>query len=354
MIKYFSHIIITSFLFVSVACNKESIPDLPTENSPYYHISGLINNDSINWQVGVNNCWLNYGQSDVNGVDTYFGQINSADNNNAVRIEVLRPEIYNNGSEIGAITGTALNYLVHKPGSIKFNFGLAYEQFNYVLVKNENGNYEFFNSYQMNEFGCHNLTLRFVDYDDSKSFTFPVKYGFEDSELDLGFTSLADNTGVNFTANQQDGQHTWYINDSIVGTEANLYLEMPDGIYTLKHTYKDVNANEGNYATLIRFRNGSFYWRMKYFYIAPTESSSNYGKVIVSIKRNGEWYSSDHTLSNLENDFSISNIKTTLSSALSSGKTSFDFVFKSVLYNASQSDSLYLPEMRGRIGVEFN
>lgn len=353
MIKQITYIIFPSFLFVLTACNKEKIPDLPTENSPYYHVQGLINNDTINWQVGNEGCWLNYGQSDVNGIKTFYGQINTLDNNNAVRVEIVKPEIYNNGSDVGAITSTQLQYLVHKPGSIKFNFGLAYEQFNYVLVKNENGNYEFFNSYPFEEYGCYNLTLRFTDYDELKSFPLVIKYGFEDDELDLGFSSTAENGGVNFAANLQEGEHTWYINDSIVGSEPSLYLDLPDGIYNLKHKYKDIYANEGEYATLIRFRNNEFYWRMKYFYVSPSEPTSNYGKVIVSVKRNGEWYSSNHNATNLENEFNVSNIKTILNTALTAGQTSFDFVFKSVLYNVSQSDSLYLPEMSGRIGVEF-
>lgn len=336
------------------SCKKEQLPDLPDENAPYYHIAGLVGEDSINWKVGVNDTWLSYGESSMNGVESYYGQITSGVNGDIIRIEIIRPEIYSNGTEISTFTGANLTYLVHQAGAVKFNFGMNYEQFNYVLVKNNLDLFTSASQVVFDQFGAYNVVVKFSDYSLSESFIVPIKFGFEDDLLQTGFSSHGEGDTLFVEPTTLQGQHRWYIDGALVSSSATFNTTLSDGIYEVKHSLTDIHGNEGTYATLVRIKNGAFQWQMKYFYVPPADPSSHYGDVIVSMKKDGAWYSSAGAKSNLGNKFNVSNISTEINVSQSSGKTAFDFIFRSLLYTEDQSDSLYLPEMTGRMAIEFN
>lgn len=352
MTKYF-YIPIIVLVALVVSCKKEQLPELPEGNDPYYHIAGLINNDSIDWGVGIDNTWITYGVSNINGVDSYYGQITNGLNDDAIRIDVLRPEIFTNGTEVSAFTGAKLNYLTHESGAIKFNFGMNYEQFNYVLIKNEDGMFQSTNQVHFDKFGIYEIGVKFSDFSLSESYYLPVRYGFEDEFLKSGFTSHGNGDTLVVEPLTTEGNHMWFIDDNLVSEESLLHVVLSDGIYQLRHDLKDIYGNEASFSTLIRFKDGEFYWQMKYFYIPPTAPSSHYGNVIVSMKKNGVWYSSDNNSTNMSGNFEVSNISTEISLSQSTGKTVFDFLFSTVLYTQDQSDSLSLPEMTGRMVIEF-
>lgn len=353
MKHYFTYLVATLTIVSMTSCKKEQLPDLPAANGPYYHISGLVNEDSINWEVGVDNTWISYGQSNVNGVESFYGQITSGLSGDIVRIEILRPEIFSDGTEISAFTDANLTYLVHQSGSLKFNFGMNYKQFNYVLVKNELDLFEAVNEIEFEEFGVYNLDVKFLDYSLSESYNVPVKYGFQDELLNTGFTSHGQSDTLIVEPLVMEGQHQWYVDGDLVSSDATFSKPLGDGIYEVKHIYTDIHGNDGSYATLIRFKNGSFYWQMKSFYVPPAEPSSHYGDVIVSMKKDNVWYTSTGVEDNLGNKFVVSNILTEISLSENTGKTAFDFIFRSMLYSPDQMDSLYLPEMTGRMAIEF-
>jgi len=342
------------FLFLSifglVGCKKDPLPVLPDSNTPYYAIRGLVNGDSINWVVGVDDATITHGVSEMNGVQTFYGQINSLQDEMAVKVEILRPEIFFDGTSIGAIESNQLSYLVHKPGSVKFNFGINYSQLNYLLVKNEMNEFVVVDHVEFEEYGINNVYLKFTDYG-SESFTIPVKYGFEENELVACFNSSGDGNILYVQPVNAEGSHQWILNGELISQETGFVKEMQNGIFTLTHKITDINFNESEYTTLIRFVDGNFYWQLKYFYIPPTVASYNYGRVTVSVLKDGIWYSSHFANSNLEHKFDVSNIETVLDSNFEPMWTMFDFNFKSVLYNESQSDSLYLPEMIGSMNV---
>lgn len=349
----FKYLIALVFAVSMTSCNKEPLPNLPDENGPYYHINGLVNEDSINWKVGVDDTWLAYGQSNINGVESYYGQITSGLTGDIIRIEILRPEIFSDGTEISAFTGADLGYLVHESGAVKFNFGLNYEQFNYILIKNNLDLFESVHQVDFEQFGDYHVTVKFSDYSLSESFVIPVKFGFEDNMLKTRFSSYGESDTLFLEPVVLEGEHRWYIDGDLVSSDATFNTQLNDGIYEVKHMFTDIHGNEGAYSTLVRFKNGNFLWQMKYFYVPPAEPSSHYGTVIVSMKKNGVWYSSVESKTNLENKFNVSNISTEINIGQSSGKTAFDFMFRSLLYTPDQSDSLYLPQMTGRMAIEF-
>lgn len=342
--------VIAVFSIALVSCKKEPLPELPEENSPYYKIKGLVNQDLIDWSVGLDNVTISYGTGSMNGVQTCYGQINSAETGEAIKFEILRPEKFFNGSQITIIPTSGLKYFVHRPGAIKFNFGANFSQFNYFLIKNNSNDFVSMDLIHFEEYGVYNLELKFLDYS-SSSFMLPVKYGFEEEIMNARFNCMGDGSSIVATPENTDGHHKWYIDGDLVSEETILSMALQNGIYSLKHKYADDYGNEAEYCTLIRLKNDNFYWQLRYFYEQPSQNVSNYGKVIISYLKNGEWYSSTNSSDNLKNLFSVANIKTLVGANLEPQSCMFDFNFSSILTNENQTDSLYLPEMTGTINI---
>ena len=337
-------------MFGIVSCKKEPLPDLPEENSPYYKIKGLVNDKSIDWNVGLDNVTISYGTGNLNGIETYYGQINSLSNNEAIKVEVIRPERIFNGAQIAVIPQSGLSYFVHKPGAIKFNFGSNFSQFNYFLIKNNSNDFVAMDLINFDCYGIYNLELKFLDYS-STPFVLPVKYGFEEETISARFDCVGDGGNIVASPEVISGNHKWYVDGTLVSEESTLYHSLQNGIYTIKHKYTDDYSNESEHTTLVRIKNDHFYWQLRYFYEQPSQFVSNYGKVIVSYLHNGTWYSSENTTDNLKNAFSVSNINTLIDENFQPQSCTFDFNFRSTLYNINQSDSLYLPEMTGTFNI---
>lgn len=348
MNKNYYLILMLSLAFFS--CKKESLPELPEENSPYYKIKGLVNEDLIDWNVGLNNVTITYGTGDMNGVQTYYGQINSATDGKAIKIEVIRPERFFNGAKVTLIPTDGLSFFVQKSGAIKFNFGANFSQFNYFLIKNEANDFMSMDLVNFDEYGLYNLELKFLDYS-STPFVLPVKFGFEEELINARFDCIGDGGSIVATPEKSAGKHKWFIDGNLVSEETVFIYTLQNGIYSLKHKFSDEFGNEAEYSTLVRIKNDQFYWQLKYFYEQPNQCVSNYGKVIVSFLKNGEWYNSENTLDNLKNSFSVANINTVLGQDFEPQSCMFDFDFKSSLYNDNHTDSLYLSDMIGTINI---
>lgn len=352
-ITYFTLTVFASVFITS--CKKEKLPDLPPENDPYYSVRGLVNGDSISWNVGENSVTLSYGADNFNKIESYYGQINNTTDDQTIRIEVLRPEIFASTSGISSVEQGQIPLLTNKSGAIKLNFGISYGQFNYVLVKDdESNNFAQMNEIDFKEYGVHDLTLKFTDYSPSESFTLPVKFGFENQVLKAGFTSNGSGDTLNVLAENTDGSHQWYLNNVLVSEESGFSKHLEDGIYKLKHVLTDAFGNSADYTTLIRFKEGHFYWQMKYYYIDQPACTSHYGNIIVSMKKDGVWYSTLHAAQNENSFLTTSNIVTELNNNLKPVSTRFNFDFGTVLYTADQTDSLVLSSFTGKINVGFN
>jgi len=336
-------------LFI-ISCKKDPLPDLPDGNAPYYSIRGLVNNDSINWIVGLDGVTLQHGSSSMNGVQTFYGQMNATAQNMAVRIEILRPELVNDGSNYGAITSNNLAYLYHQPGFVKLKFGFNYSQINYVLVKNQFDEYVAMDQIPFEEFGIHHVKLKFTDYGPD-IFTLPVKYGFENQKLSAKFFSSGNADTLIVWPETYPGSHKWYVNDILVSESEQFSIKLNDGIYYIKHKYLDELGNDAEFCTLIRMKDSAYYWQMGYVYPSFTPQVSCYGTVMVAFMKDNVWYKSTKAVTNLSKPFQVSNIETTVNSNLEPLWTMFDFSFGATLYKENQTDSLYLPQMLGAISV---
>ena len=269
----------------------------------------------------------------------------------AIRVEILQPELIYDGNTISAIKSGQADYLVHKPGAIKFNFGMNYSQFNYVLVKDANNDFNFSSEIAFEEYGIHNLVLKFTDFSSTQSFNLPVRYGFEFSTLKPTFHSTSNGDTLVVTPETMGGMHSWYIDGQYISSDPVLQKELADGIYEIRHRVNDLTGNESEHTTLVRMKDGEHYWQMKYFYLSQDEPSSHFGNVIVSMQKDGVWYSSEKTSTNMGDIFSISNIKTIIDGQFSASSALFDFEFGTMLINETATDSLSLPDMTGTLSV---
>ena len=125
-----------------VSCKKEPLPVLPDDTAPYYSISGYIDSEFINMNVGQEGILISQGVDMTNGVETYFGQIVSPSQDLLIKVEVTRPEVPFTPNGLAALNEGGISYLVHEQGCLSASFGSNTLQPNYLLIKNSSGVFE--------------------------------------------------------------------------------------------------------------------------------------------------------------------------------------------------------------------
>ena len=326
-------------------CKKEPLPDLPDETGPYYSIKGYINGEFIDLNVGQEGIKISQGVTYDNGVKSYYGQILSPVDDLLIKIQFTRPERPMTSIGLDAFDLSNLGFLVHEPGCVSLDYGGSLVQPNYVLIKDEQGDFQPVNEVSYSEYGIHEMIIKFTDIS-SSSFQVPVKYGYQDIQLNSKFQSTEFGDSVIFNPYYSPGLHEWYIDENLVSTSAVCTTTVSSGIHVVEHKVTDENNNESVHNTLIRFTDSVFDWQMG---LTPcvTPSSSNYGKVTVTSVINGEIFKSHKAIDNLSNSFSVSNIQYVGNNSTNPSRVVFDFHFESTLLNGSQTDSLSLTAMSG-------
>lgn len=331
------------------SCKKEPLPELPEDTPPYYSIKGTIDGDSLDLNVGQEGIEIAQGTSSVNGVSSYFGQIVSPSEDLVIKIEVLRPELKFNAVGVSAFDFDKLGFLVHEPGCRGFTFGSNQYQSNYLLIKDKTGDFVPTNEINFEEFGEFPAIMKFTDVG-SNSYTIPVTYGFADFKLNPSFSLESENEMVSFNPTNPSGTHQWFVNDNLVSSSSSFTESFPIGVHKVEHIIQDEYGNESNYITLMRITDFVLDWKMD-INVCGGSNTNNYGKVIVSVNKNGTLYTSDIDLDNLTENFSVSNVEYIGSSDFNPERAVFDFFFNATLINASQSDSLSLKDMTGTFNV---
>ncbi|MEO9534094.1 MAG: hypothetical protein ABJG68_03780 [Crocinitomicaceae bacterium] len=336
-------------VLVLAACKKEPLPDLPEDTPPYYSIQGSIDGEAIDLNVGQEGIEIAQGTSMINGIPSYFGQIVSPAEELIIKFEFVRPELMLDATGVCAFDYSKLGFMVHEPGCRSFSFGNNQYQSNYLLIKDENGNFVPTDEVQMNEFGQYSAIMKFTDVGQN-SFTVPVRYGFADFQLNPAFTLSPDNDMVHFEPVEDDGAHQWYVNDDLISSEESFSSTFPIGVHKVEHVIQDEYGNESRHLTLMRITDYVLDWKMD-INVCGGSNTNNYGKVIVSVSKNGTLYTSDKYLDNLSQNFSVSNVEYIGSSDFNPERAVFDFFFNATLLNASQTDSLSLEDMTGTFNV---
>jgi hypothetical protein len=336
-------------VLVMASCKKEPLPELPENTAPYYSINGAIDGELIDLNVGQEGIEIAQGTSFINGMPSYFGQIVSPAEGLIIKLEFVRPELKLNATGVVAFDYSKLGFLVHEPGCRAFSFGSNQDQSNYLLIKNEFGDFVPTDQIDFEQFGEYPAIMKFTDVGQN-SFTIPVRYGFADFHLNPAFVLVPDSEMVLFEPMSQSGSHQWFVNGDLVSSAITFSQSFPIGVHKVEHVLQDEVGNESSYVTLMRVTNNVLDWKMD-INVCGGSNTNNYGKVVVSVSRNGILYSSDLQIDNLTENFSVSNVEYIGSSDFNPERAVFDFFFNATLVNASQTDSLYLESMTGTFNV---
>lgn len=341
---------IMTFGLLLTACKKEPLPDLPPETGPYYSVSGYINGEFVELNVGQEGILISQGVTDNNGVESYYGQILSPSEDLMIRIEFTRPELVQGNQGLSVLNEGSIEYLVHEPGCLKPNFGGSTGQLNFLLVKNEYGVFEPLTEFEFDEYGIHNKTLKFTDVSQN-SFQIPIQYGYDPEMLDPDFQAYGLMDTTYFAANNTSGSHEWYVDGQLVGTSSSFHDHLATGIHKVEHKIIDQNYNEARHTTLVRVTDFVFDWKMDLSGCSTPNYESNYGKVTITVQTNGKQYTSDHVAGNTYNGFNVSDIEYVANSSGIPSRVVFDLSFHVTLVDDTGTESLSLSDMSGTFNI---
>ena len=349
--KKMNWIYVLAIIAVTVGCKKEPIPTLPEGNDPVYTLKGQADGENIDFIVGIGTVTMRQGVSQMNGVLTYYGEIESVIDNEIIRVDVIRPETPRTGGGIKIFQNNQIPFMVHELGKVVFDFGgVGNESNNLQIWDPELGNFIANDKKDIKEFGYVEYKTRFDDF--GAEHTFEVKHGFIDNNIQSGYEVEGLQDTIVITPIGDAMFHQWFIDDVLVG-EDNVYTGyISDGIHAIKHKATDAEGNEAYSTGLVRFKWGKKFWNMKVNYQPEyTFEPYNYGRVVVSMLKNGEWYSSDYAYSNKEQSLSVDSISFVENNFGNLPTVAFNLAFDAVLMNENLTDSLVLSNVNGRFMV---
>lgn len=341
-----------------VACKKPPIEPLGEGNSPIYTLNALIDEEEVELNVGLEAVTMNHGLSNKNGILTYYGEIESVLKDEKIRIDIIRHELPNRpGERTKVFNSYSIPYLVHEPALIRFDFGGVGNEEQYVEIPDESGIfYSQTNELMLEEFGVLPVNLRFNRPDTPiEDVSFNVKYGFRDSDLNSAFEAKGnDESGILVIDSEEDfAQHQWFVDGVLVGEESTYEGEISDQVHHIRHVVRDTYGNSSESENLVRFKEGKHFWNMNINYDPHFDfNDHNYGRVIVSMYKNGEWFRSDNTMTNEAMNFevdSLAYIPAEFDDQIP--LLAFKYNFDAVLHNENKSDSLVLSNANGTFSV---
>ncbi|MGB1103837.1 MAG: hypothetical protein ACPG21_09435 [Crocinitomicaceae bacterium] len=338
------------------SCKKQELPELPEGNDPIYKMSGNVNGEIVDLSVGENSVVMRHGISSMNGVKAYYGEMESLTSDDNLRIEFVRPEKEFTGMNYTLFEEGELPFLFHKKGKVKFDFGGVGNELNNLRIADDNGNFANVTTHEIQQYGYKTLRLKFDQYQDSnEEFNIILKHGFDDELMNPDFHVQTQLDTVIIQPIVSDYHHEWYIDGVLVGREVIYTNVLEDGIHQIIHIVRDDSGNEAFKTVLIRQKWSKEFWQMDVNYTEEYEFSPyNYGQMVVSMEKAGEWYRSDLSIENEMASFDVSDVTFIPNASGDLPLVSFQFNFDAVLVNAAHTDSLILTDMTGRflLGLE--
>jgi hypothetical protein len=337
-------------------CKKEQLPELPEGNDPIYTMGGLVNGEEVNMSVGENSVVMRHGISSMNGVKAYFGEMESLTSEDNIRIEFVRPEKEFTGMNYTLFEEGELPFLTHKKGKVKFDFGGVGNELNNLRIADDNGNFANVSTHEIQQYGYKTLRLKFDQYQNSnEEFNIILKHGFSDELMNPNFQVQTQLDTVYLEPLVSDYNHEWYIDGVLVSREITYTDVLSDGIHQVTHIVRDDSGNESFKTVLIRQKWSKEFWQMDVNYTDEYEFDAyNYGQMVVSMQKDGEWYRSDISSENASNSFTVENVSFIANENGDRPLVAFNFTFDAVLVNESHTDSLILTGMNGQflLGLE--
>ena len=334
------------------ACNKTPIPVLPEGNDPIYMLKGQVNGEDLDYKVGLESVVINRGVKIENGLTTYYGEMESVTNSEKIRVEFIQQETPQSGSDVQVFANLNVPFLVHDSAKVRFDFGgFGGGQGGFFYLLDDGGNMIKGTEHTVHEFGFLHKKAIFLDVN-TEPYIFTIKHGFENNDLISEYVAEGVGDTIHLASKAEYPLNEWYINGILVGTEVDYTGPIEVGIHRIVHRIMDANGNQSETDGFVRFKDGKQLWDMSIIYEDETEyEANNYGRVIVSMFKNGQWYSSDFAPQNRGKEALIENVQSVPFEAGEEPLVAFDIDFDAVLYNESKTESLTLSNMDGKFIV---
>lgn len=337
------------------ACNKTPIPELAKGNDPIYTLSGEVDGEEIDYSVGLESVVMNRGVTNEGGLLTYYGEMESVLDNEKIRIEFIQQETPIGTRGIEIFGNLNVPFFVHDSAVVGFDFGgLVGGQNGFFFLLTEDDVLVKDATHVVREFGFVNRRAVFLDVN-TEPYNFTIKHGFANQELFSEYATEGMEDTIYLNSKEVYGLNEWYIDGVLVGTEVDYFGPIGVGIHRINHRVTDANGNQSETDGFVRFEDGSQLWNMNVVYEDGQDFENyNYGRVIISMFKNGEWYSSDFAVENKGEEVIVSNIESVTLEDDQLPLVSYDINFDAVLYNKSKSEFLTLSNMDGKfiVGLE--
>jgi hypothetical protein len=332
------------------ACKKAELPMISEDNAPVYYLQGELDGEAIDVEIdGVNNT-IAFSSELKRGIPVYNGIMTSKEGEVKFKMEIYKEEKSKEGPFSTLVQAESKKFIVHPKAEIYFDFQGMGNQDKYMQIENTFGVFESHANLHLNEYGLYEERVRFSDYGEDE-FNLVINHGFNNQVLNPYFESQGSDSIVFLSSANNKAQHEWYINDSLVGTGQFYFGFLPDGIFHIRHIVKNHLEEEESFETLIRMKGGQHFWQMRKYYTDPSiVKRDNFGKIIYSIFKDGEWYTTQYATSNLNQQVAIDSVVQYYPTNMDPYAL-FKFNLNAVLYNASKTDSIMVNNLHGVAGV---
>jgi hypothetical protein len=339
-------------LGVSIGCKKIEPPiDELEANAPIYVLEGFVDGDSLKLEVNDTSVFINSGPFFMNGIDGYTSTISDVENDFELKLIVLESELYINENGVQVLNNENLDYIVHEPSCIGFDFYSNNGQTTPVKIQIENSNFSSSNI-TLKEYGIFDMDLIFPNIN-NKEYTLPVPFGFTPELLSPSFTFSELNNFIKLSAENESHKHEWYVDNVLMSTSSLFEQNMSNGLHLIRHVISDEFDNSASDFAFVYYENENFQWYLSKSTCDNYQSTSNYGNVIIEIISNGESYSSVLNLNNKSNNVNVSNLEYVFSSLTVLDYIKFNLSFDADLDHNSSSEKMLLRDFKGTFNVKI-
>lgn len=350
--KTLSYILLILTVLFAVGCKKIEPPiDESQANAPIYVLEGLVDGDSLKLEVNDTSVFITSGPFLMNGIEGYTSTISDVENDFELKLIVLESELYINEEGVQVLNNEELDYIVHEPNCIGFDFYSNTGESTPLKVEVNDLSFNS-NNIVLKEYGIFDLKLNFPLIE-SQNYILPVPFGFEPKILSPAFSISESDNFIELEADNVSNNHEWYVDNVLISNSNLVEQKMSNGLHFINHIISDDYENSASDFAFVYYENGNFQWYLSKSPCDNYESSSNYGNVIIEVIDNGESYSSILNLNNKNNNVNVSNIEYVFSSLAVLEYIKFNLSFDSDLDHNSSTKKMLLRGFKGTFNVKI-
>lgn len=325
-------------LLAFISCKKvQSDLEGINQSKPIYKISGLIDNQAIDFIVNDTTIFMNNGIGNLNGITTYYTEFENKKNNQSFKFSLTAPEAKYKSLSSYTDESRSINFLVHQANC--YSFGYSNTPLNpTILMISRNDNHWIHGTslIKYDQYGIYKIPLRFKALS-SRTFYHTIKHGFEPNYSADFFLENTLN-GIQFKSIEKGNTHSWFLDGTNIGIGTNGIISVNTGVHSLTHFIHDQFGNEFEKNHVFYTESNQLKWILEVEKCYYTSNVNNFERAIISYKENGIVYSSEYAEENSDLTIEINDIEYFIEKE-NNGKISFKFTanFSGTLLNADLS-----------------